>query len=195
MSYVNRKHLDVGYGDHVMADGVQVDEDLQRMLDERAITRVLTRYIRGVDRCDVESIKAAFHPDAVTHHGNFGAGGRDEFADFVVNTAMPRYNSTMHYISNIQFDFESNDVAYVETYLQAIHMRTAEINTTVDWWGGRFVERWEKRDGDWKIAERTVVHEWDHSQASSNLPNWRGKYAAGSRGLEDPVYQRNGHSG
>jgi hypothetical protein len=129
--HAKRQDHGVGYGDHVMTDAVQVDEDLRRMLDARAITRVLTRYIRGVDRCDVESIKAAFHPDAVTHHGNFGDGGPDEFADFVVNTAMPRYNSTMHYISNIQFDFESSDVAYVETYLQAIHMRTAEINTAL----------------------------------------------------------------
>ena len=27
--------------------------------------------------------------------------------------------------------------------------------------GGRYVDRFERRDGTWKIAHRAVVHEWD----------------------------------
>lgn len=51
------------------------DEDIQALLDERAIRAILMRYCRAVDRCDQEAIAACFHPDAVDDHGNWIVNG------------------------------------------------------------------------------------------------------------------------
>ena len=53
--------------------------DLQELIDRQTITDVLTRYCRGVDRMDIETVRSVFHPDAVTHHPPYADGPVEEF--------------------------------------------------------------------------------------------------------------------
>ena len=39
--------------------------------DQQAIRDVLSRYARGVDRCDLGLLKSAYHPDGYDDHGFF----------------------------------------------------------------------------------------------------------------------------
>ena len=47
--------------------------------------------------------------------------------------------------------------------------------------GGRYVDRFERRDGEWKIAHRTVVHEWDKVE-HVELAFPPGRFTEGVRG-------------
>jgi proline racemase len=46
---------------------------LRALEDQQAIRDVLMRYARGVDRCDLDLLKPAYHEDAYDDHGFFKA--------------------------------------------------------------------------------------------------------------------------
>ena len=137
-----------------------IDQDLQRLLDERAIHRRLLDYCRGIDRGDAELVASVYHPDATDDHGRFKGLGV-EFADYAIDRLSDRYEVTMHSISNTIIDFAGPDVAYAESHVCARHLRRDEGGPLLETFGGRYVDRFERRDGEWKIADRVVVHEWD----------------------------------
>jgi hypothetical protein len=56
--------------------------------------------------------------------------------------------------------------------------------------GGRYIDRWEKRGGIWRIARRIGVHDWER-WGPANLPGARTEAVASpSRSKADPVYRR-----
>ena len=59
--------------------------------------------------------------------------------------------------------------------------------------GGRYVDRLEKRDGVWRIAKRTVIMDWNRNEPTRSL--WdEGMFSVlktyGARDRSDPVYRR-----
>ena len=137
-----------------------MDPDLRQLLDERAILRRLADYCRGVDRGDAALVASVYHPDGTDDHGSFKGLGVD-FAEYVTSRLAERYEATMHTIANQIIDFTGPDSANVECHVCARQRRTDDGRVVLETFGGRYVDRFERRDGEWKIAHRTVVHEWD----------------------------------
>ena len=136
------------------------DPEIQVLLDKQAIYEVMTRYCRGLDRCDAELIESVFHPDAVMDHGDF-ACSPGEFARIAVQV-LGNIGPTLHHLTNIHIDLDG-DTAYTESYglaYQRCDMDGKEIDSFV---GARLVERFERRDGKtWKIADRKTILEWNN---------------------------------
>ena len=56
--------------------------------------------------------------------------------------------------------------------------------------GGRYIDKYERRNGSWKIAQRAFVMDWSTASPAKNLLNL-GMFAdmdRGQRSVEDPVY-------
>lgn len=139
------------------------------MNDQDEIRDCLTRYCRGMDRWDRELAKSAYHDDAVDDHVGF-AGPVDEFFDwaFGYHSGQVRHQ---HFISNISIDLDG-DVAHTETYYLFVGTPIEEgAPLTVT--GGRYVDRFERRDGRWAIAARACLPEW-----MTELPSLMGSAAA-----------------
>ena len=51
--------------------------------------------------------------------------------------------------------------------------------------GGRYVDRFERRDGEWRIAHRNLVHEWDKVE-HVELAFPPGRYPEGGRSDPQP---------
>jgi hypothetical protein len=91
----------------------------------------------------------------------------------------------MHFVSNVLIELEG-DVAWVESYLLAYH-RTAEQTDRL--FAGRYVDRCERRDGEWRIARRELVREFLRvDPAGDQTPADEPPRARRSR--EDPAYGR-----
>jgi hypothetical protein len=59
--------------------------------------------------------------------------------------------------------------------------------------GGRYVDRFERRDGEWKIADRVVVHEWSTLEPlTAAFPGQR--FVQGRRDGDDVSYQGRGRA-
>lgn len=134
--------------------GTQLDE----LLSEQAIRKVVQRYARGIDRLDYELVRDCYWPDATDVHGPF-TGRRDEFVDWL-KKLLPRHTMTMHCISGVLVE-QRGDVAGVESYGVAYHSGEPAGDIRWNYAGGfRYVDRFERRDGQWRIADRVTAIEW-----------------------------------
>lgn len=186
---------------------------LQELLDRQQIYHVLTSYCRALDRCDVELMKAVYWPDGYDDHGVF-AGNAQEFAEFIIRGIQEWFEVTQHTISNVHMELEG-DVAHTEAYLFAYHKVAGTPQKVGDWfgetylrkfagivagggtqdffYGGRYFDRLEKRDGVWRIAKRTVIMDWNLNQPSTEIRNeglFKTLQITGRRDRQDPIYLR-----
>lgn len=151
------------------------DAALRQLLDEREIRRVVLRYCRGIDRMDRELVRSCYHPDASDEHGSF-CGNPEEFLAWVW-PLLARYTLTMHFVGNLLIETDG-DVAAAETYGIAFHRSddpSPHLNLMT---GFRYLDRFERRAGDWRIAARVAVTEW------SRVDDASGRFVPGAELLQ-----------
>jgi hypothetical protein len=162
---------------------------LVHLLDRQDILDCLTRFSRGMDRFDRELFLSAFHPDGIIAAGDF-VGGPEALYEWASAMHEQGQSATHHNLLNHTCDIEG-DVAHTETYYLYATRNRDETNWLA---GGRYIDRLERRDGEWKIALRTNVIEWSGLVPTmpisySDVPDIHGN-GAPSRSEEDPTYRR-----
>jgi hypothetical protein len=162
--------------------------DEARLADRIAIHDVILRYCRGVDRGDLDLALTCFHPDSIDDHGEFC----DSSAEFIASVCGPtfdKYTSVMHYVMNEIVEFTASDVAKSEAYFIAYLRRVEGGETTLDILGGRYVDRFERRGGEWRIAHRVAVYEWsDRKTPGEGFPPGLETFEQGHRFDSDIAY-------
>lgn len=141
-------------------------DTLQRLIDKDQIRDAIYRYAQGVDRGDWDLVRSGYHTDAYDAHGDY-QGGVDGFIEWL-QQRFAGVDNSMHFLGQSLIEFASPDVALVETYFVSRRLRpsTATEQSTLnpcdtiarEGWG-RYVDRFERRDGQWRVAYRTVVLE------------------------------------
>ncbi len=127
------------------------------LLAQAEIRQVLYRYCRGIDRGDAAIVASVYHPDAIDDHGSFLGLGRDFPADVI-----PRMDRAgvvgQHHITNELMEIDGNK-AKVESYFMALNPEGDKAAGTgkLLFVYGRYLDRFEKRDGVWLIAHRKVI--------------------------------------
>src|SRR5437016_4665130 len=124
-------------------------EDLVRQVADRAeIENLLARYCRGIDRCDLDLVKSVYHSDAQERHGPY-SGNSLEIMESVVPMLEATYAAAQHHLTNMLLEIDG-DTARGETYFLAFQRQDLDDGTSVfEQYGGRYVDRFEKRDGRW----------------------------------------------
>lgn len=159
---------------------------LQAVADRQAIEAALVRYSRGIDRCDMDVLKSVYWEDSIDDHGSFVGPGWD-FAENVI-PALKQMKATMHAVSNMHIEL-MGDWARTETYCVAYHLVPGDAGDQDMVVGGRYLDRFEKRAGEWRIKVRVYVMDWNQNMPSTGI--WdQGLFAQlktrGSRGPADP---------
>jgi ketosteroid isomerase-like protein len=134
------------------------DTALQEMLDEFALRKLVHAYCRAVDRGDIARLRDLYHHDAVDAHGGFSAGTADDFLQQLI-AVRPYIRAMQHNITTVNFAIDG-DAAEGEIYTIAVHTiagKGRDIDVVL---GGRYLDKYEKRDGTWKLIERTIVTDW-----------------------------------
>lgn len=139
-----------------------MDPRLSALLDKQEINEVVLRYCRGIDRRDFGLVRECYHPDARDHHGSF-SGSVEEYIAWV-DKLTSRYLWSMHLVANVLIEFADHSgeksTAACETYGVSLH-RSDDAKPYMNLATGfRYLDRFGKRGGEWKIAERTAVGEW-----------------------------------
>jgi len=186
------------------------DYSPQRMADRAAIQDTMYRWCRAIDRLDYDAIREVFHADAVDNHGLFTGG-----VEGLIAWIRERHKSvamSMHIIANMLIEFTGPDSAVVETYNLTNQRYPAEGKAGLAALAGgasgtagkgadlvafaRYVDRFERRNGQWKIAERTVV--FDNTlmfEIPENGPKFGENWTVGRRNREDYVYAERAKGG
>ena len=141
-----------------------MQEMIQELWDREQIRQCLQRYARGVDRFDKALILSAFHPDCIDEHGKF-VGNAEEFVDWALNMHSSAQLSHQHCLLNHSCDLDG-DTAHCETYFMFTAMNRRGKPLTIG--GGRYIDRLEKRDGEWRIAARVTLRDWSNLE---NIPD------------------------
>ncbi|MGI5330502.1 nuclear transport factor 2 family protein [Actinomadura nitritigenes] len=159
-----------------------LDRHVQELLDKQAITEQLVTYCRAADRVDLDLLRSVFHPDAAADYGAMYSGTGYGFADFI-GEVHPPMEAHSHHIGNILVRVDG-DRAASESYV-LVRARTRDGDTLTDLvCHGRYLDRWERRDGTWRISDRRYLHTLDETR-TVKLPLFD---TAGSRDRDDPSY-------
>jgi hypothetical protein len=148
--------------------------------DKQELYEVLLRYCRAIDRQEYELLRTVFHPDGIDDHGGLFSGGVDDLIASC-KSGLAGYSITTHAITNAFFKV-AGSYAEGETYVLANHI-TREPTPKIVTMSARYLDRFEKRNVEWRIIYRTYVLDW------TNLPSWDPQGAKGQTDRSDLSYR------
>lgn len=135
-----------------------MDLSAAQLADRQAIVAVIDRYATALDAKDYERFQTCFSEDAVVHYGEaLGPAEAAAYAEGVLS----RYAHTQHLLGNYEIALDG-DRASARTYVQASHV---SAEGTIWVMGGTYIDRFERRAGDWKIVERRLEAKWSEERA------------------------------
>jgi ketosteroid isomerase-like protein len=168
----------------------ELEAMVRELHDKQAIRECLANYCRAVDRLDRELLLSCYHEDAMDDHGVF-VGDREAFADWALGLHARAQNATQHIITNHTCELDG-DAAHTETYWLFASMNRQGAALTLS--GGRYIDRFERRNGRWAIALRKVVGDWRGVPGEAWLPPQIAEAlnsgARPTRDRTDPSYDR-----
>jgi hypothetical protein len=148
---------------------------------------------RGEDRRDVAIISGCFWPDATVDFGVFNGSFNDYLAWVVPGAAS--IPVTLHTLGQSLIHLRGAAAA-VETHITAYHridFGEAEHDVFL---GGRYLDQMERRDGEWRIAKRSMLYDWskdmgvatDWSQGLMGMPFLRGDPVGRTKGDRSEIF-------
>lgn len=139
-----------------------LEERLQKMVDEHEISKVLSSWAYGRDNGDWELLSNCYHDDA-TMNISWISGSASDFIEqskkMLAGVQPEEYGK--HNVGDA-FIKVSGDRATSECHIELIRrMRNESFEFDAITWG-RFIDLFERRDdGVWRIFQRTMVYEKD----------------------------------
>lgn len=156
--------------------------------DRFEIEQCLLRYTRGIDRFDMDLMRSAYHADAYDEHG-VAEGDPAQFCAWAQGFHGNAQHSHHHIITNSTIELDGGS-AHGETYYLFVG-DNREGEPTLSY--GRYVDRFEKRDGRWAIAHRVCVIEYSGFFGATRVPpeiRDRIRLGPSSRDTNDVSYRR-----
>lgn len=131
---------------------------LRRLLDENEIRAVIARYARTVDHSDWDGLRSCYHPDATDAHGAHNGS----IGDFIESSKrfVAKVDSMTHFMGQSSLEVDG-DRAWVETYCLCLvrYCASGDGKPAMERIANiRYVDIFERRDGEWKILRRKLVH-------------------------------------
>ena len=156
---------------------------LEELEARTAIEDCLKRFARAVDRQDWALARTLYHEDAFDDHGFF-KGPPDAFLAHIAKMHEVQQHS-MHFNTNVLIEFQSAERAFVETYVLVLQ-RFADRRITAS---ARYLDRFEKRNREWRVAHRTLVFGDRVSEPLSAPVSFPAGWTEQRHGLDDPLYK------
>jgi len=167
---------------------------IESLLAKQDISDVMMRYARGVDRADEAMLRSCYWDDAIEEHGSTYSGPAQDY----IGAAIPRIAKMgvmAHYVCNSHVELDG-DVAHVESYVLTFARFAKDGEDWDTLTGGRTVDRFECRGGEWRIAHRRAVFDWNRDAPSRE--GWclgffdpsDPRMPLGCKGRDDPSYRR-----
>ena len=141
------------------------NEQMQSLLTQlrrlQGIDEIRTRVhhcARALDRLDAGLLRRQFWDDAQIDYGSIYRGSIAGFVDIAI-AFQSRMRDTQHLVGNVTVTIDG-DRAASESYVHAQHVieEAGDLKQLVV--GGRYLDRFERRNGEWRISYRTEVIDW-----------------------------------
>ena len=183
--------------------------DREDLVARRDIMAVLTRYCTALDRADLAMMERVYWPDGGDRHGIY-VGNAKSFIPFIIDGIQHWFEVATHAIANVDITVDGDRAAseaylisvcrvrqaqaeeiFGEVYLARHGNGALEPDRHLFMMGGRYLDRFERRSGEWRIFERQVVLDWSDNWPSAEIAD-EGMFATlrprGAYGRSDPFY-------
>lgn len=131
----------------------RLEMKVQQLLDHQSILYVYRRYTRGLNRYDLDLLNGSFWPDAQVNYGSRSHRSDEWIESWQKDRYLKGLASQAHHITNEFIEIEG-DVAHAETYLLALWNPPEDDKPPAIIIGGRYIDRLDRRNGEWRIAVR-----------------------------------------
>ena len=164
-----------------------MNEKLQDYIAKQDIYELSCRYMRGLDRHDKQLMREQFWEDGWCEYGFFNSSPT-ELIDFCME-ALKEHTANQHMIGNVLIELEGEQ-AYGEVYFQAYHKIASEKGFEDVIIAGRYLDRYECRDGVWKFAYRSEIVDWSRTHPTQDSYFEMAPDCLRGGRSDDAVYQR-----
>jgi hypothetical protein len=153
------------------------------LADRLAITDLIYRYCRAVDRVDIPLGHSIWHDDAMADYGADFYQGKGRGA---IDHICAQHRRTLHHshqVSNILIELDrdrAGSEAYAIASLRAY--RDEKLFQMTIW--GRYVDRWSRRNGRWGLDHRLAIRDFDEIREVTPLQH----HDVARRDRSDPSY-------
>jgi hypothetical protein len=137
------------------------DQKIEELLAKQEIYELACSYARGLDRLDRALLSSVFAADAFCEYG-FYDGPYPAFVDYAM-TALEGHEANHHMLGNALIEVDG-DEAFGEIYFHAYHKVKSQDGFEDLVIAGRYLDRYERRDGEWKIVYRSERNDWSRTQ-------------------------------
>lgn len=166
-----------------------LQDDVRYLKDRAAILDCVSRHSRGCDRHDIDLITSTYHDDAVDEHG-FATNIGLEYGEWANSTHAATSQVHTHNITTHSCEIDG-DTAHAESYV--IVVLIGGDGKTAQFISGRYLDRLERRDEQWRIVLRRSTVEamflGDARVLQSSFFTEKG-YLVGTRDTSDLSYER-----
>ena len=169
------------------------DNFLEELEARTAIEDCLNRFARAIDRQDWQLARTLYHDGAFDDHGFF-KGPPDAFLAHIAAMHAHQEHS-MHFNSNVLIEFQAKDRAFVETYVLVLQrFRPGDPKVPAGSHGlrilasARYLDRFEKRSGEWRVVHRTLVFGDRAAEPMTEPLQFPPEYTVQKHGMDDPLY-------
>lgn len=174
----------------------QLESRVAEITERQRISEVYTRYTRGFDRNDIDLMRSAFWPDVEINYGS-QSNSLDEFIIRHLRWHTDSLETWALLLTNESIEIVG-DVAHVETYVTGLFnplpgKSEFALGATIA--SGRYVDRLDRRQGEWRIAMREFIpHFSARTESVFSSERFRAthgsKCAMGTHDKRDPSYRR-----
>lgn len=153
------------------------------MTDREAITDLIYRYCRAMDRIDPELGYSIWHDDGTADYGAdvYQGSGRG-FIDHVCKQHQGLLSHS-HQVTNIIIELDGEHAASEAYVFATLRIQRGDALMQMMVWS-RYIDQWSKRDGRWGIDKRIAVMDLDEIRPVTPM----GKAGRGRRDRTDPSY-------
>lgn len=167
----------------------ELERKVQYLTDRQQILDCIVRNACGNDRFDAERVSGTYHPDGMHEIGSSAIPG-PKYGEHANHAHGAMCEQNQHHVTMHACDIDG-DTAHAESYVIGLFLDKGRETSRI--LSGRYIDRLEKRNGEWKIVVRRATVEVivEGTAKMINLPQFRERgYLKGSRDKNDLAYAR-----
>lgn len=168
----------------------QLVKDVQYLKDRQSIIDCIARNARGCDRFDIEVLSNSYSEDGIDEHGTEQTVPGPDYPKYANPAHEAMCVNNMHNITTHTCEIDG-DVAHAESYTIGLFMDKDNKGSRL--LAGRYLDRLERRNGEWKIVLRRCTVEVEMTGDAPMIAAGALKemgYLNGLRDKSDLSYQR-----
>jgi hypothetical protein len=171
----------------------ELKKQVQALCDKESIREKLMVYGRICDRCDIELAKEVFAEDSICEYGPYFEGTGYELCQWLID-AHGMFSATTHQMTNMLINLDGDRASSETSHVGVVYNDSNSDNVEASLSFSRYLDKWERRDGDWLIVSRKVLSDIAYVSAAVYAKANYGEYSRDKNDLSYKYYTYRGSS-